>query len=107
MSGNPPFPPTRKPLNPAAKAAPLFDFMPQMSLEERNRRWDKVRKKMLMAGLDGLVFLGNDIYWGMGMANMRYMFQVDSQIGADGLFPLSGEPVIWNAVAHMNRPTNM
>jgi Xaa-Pro aminopeptidase len=81
--------------------------MPQMSLEERNRRWDTVRKKMLMAGLDGLVFLGNDIYWGMGMANMRYMFQVDSQIGADGLFPLTGEPVIWNAVAHMNRPTNM
>ncbi len=107
MSANPPFPQTRKPLNPDAKAAPLFDFMPQMSLEERNRRWDKVRKKMLMAGLDGLVFLGNDIYWGMGMANMRYMFQVDSQIGADGLFPLTGEPVIWNAVAHMNRPTNM
>jgi Xaa-Pro aminopeptidase len=107
MIRNTPFPQTRKPLNPDAKAAPLFDFMPQMSLDERNRRWDKVRKKMLMAGLDGLVFLGNDIYWGMGMANMRYMFQVDSQIGADGLFPLSGEPVIWNAVAHMNRPTNM
>ena len=46
MSGNPQFPQTRKPLNPDAKAAPLFDYMPQMSLEERNRRWDKVRKKV-------------------------------------------------------------
>ena len=59
MSGNPQFPQTRKPLNPDAKAAPLFDYMPQMSLEERNRRWDKVRKKMLMAGLDGLVLIGD------------------------------------------------
>ncbi|MES2536918.1 MAG: M24 family metallopeptidase [Pseudomonadota bacterium] len=107
MQKNPAFPPTAKPLPANAYAAPLFDFMPQMSLAERDRRWDKVRKKMLMAGLDALVFLGNDIYWGMGMANMRYMLQVDSQIGADALFPLHGEPVVWNAVAHMNRPTNM
>jgi Xaa-Pro aminopeptidase len=107
MQKNPAFPPTAKPLPANAYAAPLFDFMPQMSLAERDRRWDKVRKKMLMAGLDGLIFLGNDIYWGMGMANLRYMLQVDSQIGADALFPLHGEPVVWNAVAHMNRPTNM
>lgn len=107
MPRNPDFPQTRKAMPPHAKAAPLFDYMPQMSLAERDRRWDRLRKKMLMAGLDGLVFLGNDIYWGMGMANMRYVFQVDSQIGADGLFTLTGDPVVWNAVAHMNRPTNM
>lgn len=107
MPINPPFPPTARQIPPNAKAAPLFDFMPQMSLTERDRRWDKTRKKMLMAGLDALVLLGNDIYWGMGMANLRYLLQVDSQIGADALFPLTGEPVVWNAVAHMNRPTNM
>ncbi|ABE30327.1 metallopeptidase M24 family protein [Paraburkholderia xenovorans LB400] len=90
-----------------ARAVDLTAFVPQLSLEERDRRWDRARKKMLMAGLDALVFLGNDIYWGMGMANMRYMLQVDSQIGADALFPLVGDPVVWNAVAHMNRPTNM
>lgn len=107
MTRNPDFPQPARSIPEGAKAVPLFDYMPQMSLEERNRRWDRMRKKMLMNGLDGLVFLGNDIYWGMGMANMRYVFQVDSQIGADGLFPLDGEPVVWNAVAHMNRPTNM
>ncbi len=107
MQRNPEFEATRKSLPIGAKAVPLFDYMPQMSIAERDRRWDRVRKKMLMAGLDGLIFLGNDIYWGMGMANMRYLLQVDSQIGADALFPLEGEPVVWNAVAHMNRPTNM
>lgn len=101
------FPPTAKPLPEGAAAVPLFDYMPQLSLQERDRRWDKARKRMLMSGFDALVFLGNDIYWGMGMANLRYMLQVDSQIGADALFPLVGEPVVWNAVAHMNRPTNM
>jgi Xaa-Pro aminopeptidase len=43
----------------------------------------------------------------MGMANMRYLLQVDSQIGAEGIFPLVGEPVVWTGVAHMNRPTSM
>jgi Xaa-Pro aminopeptidase len=62
---------------------------------------------MIAAGLDALVFLGNDIYWGMGMANLRYVLQVDSQIGADAIFPLEGQPVVWNAVPHMNRPTSM
>src|SRR5205085_6023077 len=85
----------------------LLKYMPQMSLKERDRRWDKARKKMLMAGIDALVFLGNDIYWGMGMANLRYMLQVDSQIGAYAIFPMVGDPVVWNSVAHMNRPFNM
>jgi Xaa-Pro aminopeptidase len=107
MKKNPLFEPTARPIPANSYAAPLFDYMPQMSIEERDRRWDRIRKKMLISGLDALIFLGNDIYWGMGMANMRYVLQVDSQIGADALFPLIGEPVVWNAVAHMNRPTNM
>ena len=102
------FPPTRVPLPGDARATrELLKYVPQLSLAERDRRWDRIRKKMVMAGLDALVFLGNDIYWGMGMANLRYVLQVDSQIGADAIFPLVGEPVVWNAVAHMNRPTSM
>ena len=103
-----PFPPTRAPLPKGARATrALLPYVPQLSLAERDRRWDRIRKKMVMAGLDALVFLGNDIYWGMGMANLRYVLQVDSQIGADAIFPLVGEPVVWNAVPHMNRPTSM
>ncbi len=81
--------------------------MPQLSLVERDRRWDGLRKKMVLSGLDALVFLGNDIYWGMGMANMRYVLQVDSQIGADALFFMDEAPIVWNSLPHMNRPTNM
>jgi Xaa-Pro aminopeptidase len=103
-----PFLPTAVPLPEGAEATKeLLNHIPQMPLSERDRRWDLLRKKMLMAGIDALVFLGNDIYWGMGMANMRYVFQIDSQIGADGLFCLEGDPVVWNAPPHMNRPTSL
>src|ERR1700691_3167553 len=104
----PPFPPTSQPIPEAARATRrLFAYVPQVSLEERDRRWDRLRKKMLMNGIDALLLLGNDIYWGMGMANLRYVLQVDSQIGAYAIFPLVGDPVVWNCVPHMNRPTSM
>ena len=104
----PPFQATAVPLPVGASATrELLKYVPQMPIAERDRRWDGLRKRMLMAGYDALILLGNDIYWGMGMANLRYLFQVDSQIGADGLFPMEGEPVVWNSVAHMNRPTNI
>jgi len=104
---NPPFPPTRRAIPDGATATrELLKYVPQLPLEERDRRWDRLRKRMVMADLDALVFLGNDIYWGMGMANIRYVFQVDSTIGADGLFDLAGEPVVWNTLPHMNRPTS-
>jgi Xaa-Pro aminopeptidase len=108
MAANPPFPATAKPFpNNARATRDLLKYVPQMSLKERDRRWDTVRKKMLMAGIDALILLGNDIYWGMGMANLRYLLQVDAQIGAYAIFPLTGDPVVWHSVVHMNRPTNM
>jgi Xaa-Pro aminopeptidase len=107
MKPTAPFPPTARPIPEGARATRVpAKYIPQLSLEERDRRWDRARKAMLMAGLDAFVFLGNDIYWGMGMANMRYMLQVDTQLGAEAIFPLAGEPVVWNGVPHMNRPTN-
>ena len=103
----PAFRPTKKPLNENARATrELLKYTPQLSIQERNRRWDQIRKYMRMADINALIFLGSDIYWGMGMANLRYAFQVDSNIGADALFPLVGDPVIWNSVQHMNRPTS-
>ena len=104
----PPFPATAKPFpNNARATRELFKYVPQMPLRERDRRWDRLRKKMLMAGIDALILLGNDIYWGMGMANLRYLFQVDAQIGAYAIFPMTGDPVVWHSVVHMNRPTSM
>lgn len=103
----PPFPPTAVPIPEGARATRVpSKYIPQLPTSERDRRWDRARKAMLMAGMDAFILLGNDIYWGMGMANMRYMFQVDAHLGGNGLFPLSGEPVVWTGVPHMNRPTN-
>src|SRR5438477_343152 len=100
-----PFLPTKVPLSADAHATrELLKYVPQLSIAERYRRWDRLRKKMIMSGLDARIFLGNDIFWGMGMANMRYVLQIDSQIGADAVFPLAGEPVVWNCVPHMKRP---
>jgi Xaa-Pro aminopeptidase len=104
----PPFKPAAAPLPEGARATrELLQYTPAFSDAERDRRWDRLRKRMLMAGLDALVFLGNDIYWGMGMANIRYVFQIDSQIGADAAFFVDGAPVVWHGVPHQNRPTSM
>lgn len=99
---------TLSPLPAEARATrALLEHLPQLTLAERDRRWDRLRKKMLSSGIEALIFLGNDIFWGMGMANFRYILQVDSQTGADGAFFLDGDPVVWNSPPHMNRPTNM
>lgn len=105
---NPPFKPAAVPIPTGARATrQLLPHTAHFSDAERHRRWDRLRKRMLMAGLDALVFLGNDIYWGMGMANFRYVFQIDSQIGGEAAFFLEGDPVVWHGVPHQNRPTSM
>src|SRR4051794_3707485 len=40
-------------------------YYPQMPLSERNRRWHRLRTKMILEGVDALLFLGNDTYWDM------------------------------------------
>ena len=108
MKKNPAFRPPAVGLPADARATrELLQYTHRFSDAERDRRWDQLRKRMLMAGLDALVFLGNDIYWGMGMANLRYVFQIDSQIGAEAAFFLDGDPVVWHGVPHQNRPTSM
>lgn len=101
------FPPTRRTIPESAKPTrALLPYLPQLSLAERNVRWDRLRKKMVHGKIDALLLLGNDISSGNGMANVRYLLQVGSVIGADALFPLVGDPVVWTNTAHMNRPAH-
>ena len=102
---NPPFPPHPVPEGAKPTQVPM-QYLPQLSLGERDRRWDSLRKRMLLAGYDALLFLGNDIYWDMGLANLRYVFQAASKISSHGLFFIDEPPILWNSVAHMNRPYN-
>lgn len=83
-----------------------MQYMPQLSLQERNRRWDGLRKRMLMANLDAVLFLGNDIYWDMGLANLRYITNAASKIATHALFFMDRDPIVYNNVGHMNRPYN-
>lgn len=103
----PAFKPTARPIpSDAVPTDELKKYVPHLTIAERDRRWSRTRSRMMFAELDALVFLGNDIYWGMGMANLRYMFQLDAQLGGEALFPVVGEPVVWTGIIHMNRPFN-
>lgn len=112
-------------LGPAAAAIPLQPYpahvvpagarphivppehFPRLSLGERDRRWDGLRKRMIFAGVDCLVIFGNDIYWDMGLANLRYATGTGAKMGSTGLFFLGDDPVVYNAVPHMSRPFHL
>jgi Xaa-Pro aminopeptidase len=102
---NPPFPPHAIPRGAQPTKVPM-EFMPQLPLTERDRRWDGLRKRMLMANVDVLLFLGNDIYWDMGNANIRYVANAAFKMGTYLSFFIDADPVVWSFVAHMNRPYN-
>lgn len=99
----PPFPPHPIPKGARPSKVP-GDFHPHLSRTERDRRWDALRKDMLMANVDVLVLLGNDIYWDMGIANIRYVTGVGAKMGSSALFFIDEDPVLYNAVAHMSQP---
>ena len=74
------------------------DEWPDLSDDERDRRWREVRWRMDMAGLDCLLVWGNESKWQSALANNRYL----TGRVAPGcvLFPLDGEPVIWSGFPH-------
>lgn len=85
----------------------LLQYVPQLSLAERDRRWQATRRAMSNEGIDCLLLWGNDIFWDMGMANVRYLTQIGSKMHAFVVFPLHGEPVVFTGLPHMNRPLSI
>lgn len=91
-----------------AKPTDAFrEYWPGMSLLERDRRWDRVRKQMYLSGVDALVLLGSDMFWDGGLANLRYLLGIGQKMGSAGLFFLDADPVLYNSVPHMSRPFHM
>lgn len=82
----------------------IMKYLPHFSLAERDRRWEQIRYKMVLRGLDCLLLWGNDIFWDMGMVNFRYLTHVGSKHGGLALFPLEGDPVVFSAPPHINTP---
>lgn len=90
-----------------AGAAPTLElrrWLPQLSVSERDRRWAAVRAGMTGLDLDALVVLGTDIFWGMGNANMQYLFHIENSPACEGLLPLDGDPVVWSAAPQTSWP---
>lgn len=79
-------------------------YLPRLSLDEKNRRWAELKRRMIFRGLNCLIFYGSDAAWGRGMVNFRYVTHFASALGGWAVFPLEGEPVIFNAPYHMSVP---
>ena len=70
--------------------------MPQLSLQERERRWNSVRQKMAQRGLDCLIVHGDSGKYDSMMANIRYLTHIGGH-GEEGyaVFPLQGEVTVF------------
>lgn len=84
----------------------LRPYVPQLSIEERNRRWRLARESMARKEIDCLIVWGNTISQGLGMTNVRYLTQVGSWHGGITLFPYDGEVALFSAPPHMSAPYN-
>jgi Xaa-Pro aminopeptidase len=81
----------------------LSGYLPRFSLAERDRRWAAVRALMGVNGLDCLLVLGNDRFFGYGNSNVRYLTQIDGQrMGAAAIFPYEGDPLVFAVPPHMH-----
>lgn len=81
----------------------LREYLPQFSLEERNRRWAAVWEEMALNDLDCLVLMGNDRFFGYGNTNVRYLTQICGQrMGAAVVFPIEGTPAVFASPPHMH-----
>ena len=68
--------------------------LPQLSLEERDRRYRLVREKMAARGLDCLVMPHNTGDWDSNQTDIRYLTGISGHCtGAAAVFPIDGEPI--------------
>ena len=67
-------------------------IVPTFSLEERDRRWSRLREEMKKAGLDALISLPHQGHWDQFGADTRYITQIggmQTEVGA--VLPLEGD----------------
>lgn len=92
---------------PTVRPASLREWVPRLSLAERDRRWARFRELMALAGLDAVVLIANDMSFGMATAHLRYLTHVGSLCGGEAVFFLDSDPVVWNSnQPQMHEPCN-
>jgi Xaa-Pro aminopeptidase len=82
------------------------EYLPQLSLNERERRWKAIREAMEKRHLDCLFVWGNNRAWGNGLANFRYITHVGAREGI-ALFPLKKDPIVFAGNPHYYHPYNL
>lgn len=81
----------------------IGDF-PMLSLNERDRRWTELRKRMSIRGIDALLLFGSDAGYGRAFSNFRYVTHFADAHGAWAIFPINGEPMIMCGPRHIHLP---
>ncbi len=82
----------------------LYENLPQMPIRERDRRWKVVRHWMIEQELDCLLVVGNDMTFGLGMGNFRYLSNCAPRHGGFLIFPREGAPALYAEPWHMTQP---
>ena len=67
---------------------PVWKHLPQLSLEERDRRWEEIRWRMVLWDLDCLLIFGDDF--------IEYVSSIASNANVV-IFPIEGEPIAYYA----------
>ena len=78
----------------------ISKHIPQLSLEERDRRWRRIREEMVQRGLDCLLVWGNDAFINMAGANFKYVTSVSPRHRSLAVFPLKGDPIVYMSWTH-------
>lgn len=78
----------------------LYKHIPQLSLQERDRRWQRVREEMRSWNLDCLLVWGSDAQFSLCEVNFRYLTAIPSQGRSLVVFPKTGGPIAFVGTGH-------
>ena len=67
---------------------------PHLSIAERNRRWEGIRRTMADREIDALIIRGHSGFWYGFMGDLRYVTGVNGHEGYC-VFPKEGEPTVF------------
>jgi Xaa-Pro aminopeptidase len=78
----------------------MSEYIPQPSLQERDRRWKRIREEMIKRSLDCLLVWGSDSYVFLSSADFRYVTAIPPQGNSLAVFPLKRDPIVYMANDH-------
>lgn len=85
------------------KVPNVAKYVPELSLQERDRRWQMIREQMESWDVDCLLAWGSDSQIGLCEVNFRYITAIPCTMGRClVIFPRVGEPIAFCGTPHDN-----